>query len=125
MTKVEARSLFIHKLGWLIRIAEDLGILFLITCFHRSDKEQAQLYKEGKSKVVHSQHQDWLAVDIVLINRCGELVWEHKAGDDYERLGDAWKKGHRCARWGGDFGRTDERLGWDPYHFELAKEILV
>jgi hypothetical protein len=108
----------------LIHKARVNGTPFIVTCFYRSAQEQATMLAQGKSKVSRSQHQDWLAVDIVLVDHAGNALWDHARGDAYEQLGLFWESLSPSLRWGGTFGRTDEQVGWDPYHFELSKEVL-
>jgi uncharacterized protein YcbK (DUF882 family) len=101
---------------------EDLP--FIVTCFYRTASEQAQMLAAGRSKVKRSQHQDWLAIDIVLVDSKWQAIWEHHRGDGYEKLGLYWESLSPHLRWGGNFGRTENQVGWDPYHFELAREAL-
>jgi hypothetical protein len=78
----------------LAKIKRNIDVL--PTCFKRTQAEQDVLFKDGKSRVQHSAHQDWLAIDIVIV-REGVLIW--KIDSDYEWLGSVWEgMGHI---WGG------------------------
>lgn len=125
MSKTEARWVFLQCIGKLLTFATSKGIKVIVTDFDRSAAEQVQLLKDGKSKAKHSQHQDWLAMDFLLIGPDGNAIWGHSFGDSYEVLGEYWETIHEHCRWGGRFGRTDIQPGWDPYHFELCREALV
>lgn len=89
------------------------GIEVLPTCYHRTQAEQDILFEDGKSLVHYSKHQDWLAIDIVIV-RDGELIW--RKDDDYEWLGSVWEgMGHI---WGGRWTSLK-----DVYHFQIGKEV--
>lgn len=115
MTKNDARVLFLRCLGRWITAAEAEGIRFLVYTFHRTAADQAQKYNERKSQVVYSQHQDWLAVDIVLLGDGDEAIWADHP--HYRRLGEIWKAQHPLCRWGGDW-KTLKDLG----HLEISRE---
>lgn len=123
MTKTEARWAFLQAFSRLVQYAEAHHLPFIVTCFNRSPDEQRRLVAAGKSKVKHSQHQEWLAMDLALVNPDGELTWEHTFGDGYEALGLYWMQLSIHARWGGTFGRTPDEIGWDPYHFEFRRDV--
>jgi len=98
-SKTQRRINFFQDFCWLVWLAKvRRGIEVLPTCFKRTAAEQKVLYKDGKSKVTHSKHQDWLAIDIVIV-RDGALVWT--IDGDYEWLGSVWEgMGHT---WGGNW----------------------
>lgn len=109
MAKTDDRVKFFQEISALIIQLESEHIEFMPTCFYRTQAEQAILFAQGKSKTLNSKHQEWLAVDFVLI-KFGQLIWKREAG--YDRAGEIWKNmGHT---WGGDW----ESLG-DIYHFEF------
>jgi len=70
------------------------------TWFHRTTRQQNELYQKGrglfpdKKKIVtycdgykrRSKHQDWLAVDIVILVN-GKIRWSHPG---YKLLGKYW-----------------------------------
>ena len=107
MGKTSDRVKFFYDISRLTIAAHEHGIELLPHCFHRLQKQQDILYEDGKSDVKHSKHQDWLAMDFVII-KDGKAVWKMTA--DYEWLGKTWEKmGHT---WGGNWSRTD------AWHFE-------
>ncbi len=110
LNKTKKRIDFFYDFSKLVIKARDKkGIEVLPHCYHRTSAEQKNLYEDGKSRTKHSRHQDWLAIDIVIV-RDGELIWDGK-DPDYEWLGQEWRKlGHR---WGGDW-----RTFRDCVHFE-------
>jgi hypothetical protein len=114
MTKTEQRVLFLHNLGHLLTFAESEGINVICTDFDRTDEEQRIFVASGKSQKQRSRHQDWLAIDLVVIDEDGDPVWVHHAGDSYERLGAFWEKQHRLCRWGGRW-----KTLVDAVHFEM------
>lgn len=109
MAQTNDRVKFFQEISALIIQLESEHLEFMPTCFYRTSGEQITLYNQGKSKVLDSKHQHWLAIDLVLI-KFGQLVW--KDSPEYKRAGELWKSmGHT---WGGDW----ESLG-DIYHFEF------
>lgn len=123
MSKLEARLLFLVCLGRLLLFSSGLNIRAMLYEFYRSPAEQKKKVDAGLSKVGHSQHQDWLAVDFVIMR--GEVAdWSHSIGDEYEKLGVYWESLHPLCRWGGRFGRDDAtgKPGWDAGHFELSSK---
>jgi hypothetical protein len=115
MTKNNARILFLRCMAKLIAYAEAEDIRFLVYTFYRSAAEQAQKVNERKSQVNYSQHQDWLAIDILLLDENDQAVWTDHP--DYHRLGEIWKGLHPLCRWGGDW-KTLKDFG----HYELSRE---
>lgn len=102
MSKTESRIKFFHDISRLVIAANANQINLLPHCFYRSQAQQDVLYEDGKSKTKHSKHQDWLAIDFVII-RQGKAVWV--IDDDYKWLGLLWQKmGHT---WGGNFSFRD------------------
>ena len=115
------RTEFLKELSHLLSYAEHIGIDLIITSFHRTAKQQVELYAIGRTKEKNrkivtkadgvnkkSKHQDWEAVDLCIAID-GKLEWEWT--EDYNLLGKFWKrKGHT---WGGEWA-----LG-DIYHFQL------
>ena len=93
-------------------------------CFHRSDEDQLSRYRQGRllpGKIVtyldgynkRSKHQDWKAIDFVLVI-LGELIWV--AHPKYDIAGKIWKR--LGGRWGGDFLKPDGKPMGDYGHFE-------
>lgn len=102
MGKTETRVKFFYDISRLTVTANAKGINLLPHCFKRSEKEQDVLYKNGKSKIKRSKHQDWLAIDFVVI-KDGKAMWT--INEDYEWLGSLWESmGHT---WGGNWSFRD------------------
>ena len=120
MTKTDARVLFVQAFGMLTLHAAQHKTRFIVTCFGRTAVEQQSLVDRRLSRVAHSQHQDWLAIDIAILDDRNRAVWAHEFGDSYDDLGAFWAELHPLCRWGGTFGRTERKPGWDPYHFEIS-----
>ena len=107
------RAEFWNAIAFLQVYARKKGIRLMPIWFHRTVEEQRALFEKGKSKCDgkknKSKHQDWLAMDLVVLDENNIIKWE---GKEYKILGDYWeKRGHR---WGGNFSGL-----YDPYHFEL------
>jgi len=109
MAKTEDRVRFFKDICDLIVELKGLGIDFMPTCFYRSPEDQKTLYNLGKSKTLNSAHQDWLAIDFVLVKN-GKLIWNEDPG--YQKAGEIWESmGHT---WGGRWPSLN-----DIYHFEF------
>ena len=117
------REEFGHKFALFTLYAKDIkGINFIVTDFHRTVSEQNKKFKKGMSLCdgfkKTSYHQKWRAKDIVIIDKKGELVWDHVS--EYNILAGIWKE--LGGRWGGDWyidGKTDFD---DCYHFEYQEK---
>lgn len=103
------RVKFAAMAGSLLDWAYSQQISVIVTDWDRSQEEQDRLFVEGKSKVQHSKHQDWLAIDLCLVKN-GTLIWEEC--DEYTRLGEYWES--IGGTWGGRWSSLH-----DIYHFEL------
>ncbi|MBW2672671.1 MAG: M15 family metallopeptidase [Deltaproteobacteria bacterium] len=108
MTKTERRVVFFQKVAQLIRELGIEGHSMMPFCFYRSRAKQLLMRARGLSKVKRSKHQDWLAIDLVLI-RHGVPYWSDcpeytRAGEIWESLGGVWG-----GRW---------KDPHDIYHFE-------
>jgi len=102
MSKTSDRVKFFYDISRLTLAAHKHNIDLLPHCFHRLQIQQDILYEDGKSKVKHSKHQDWLAIDFVIIKN-GKAVWVIDL--DYEWLGKTWENmGHT---WGGNWSFRD------------------
>lgn len=85
------------------------GLDYIVTCTYRSQAEQDNLYKQGRTsagKIVtwtkHSKHTDRIAFDIVMLNN-GKVDWKNielykKAGEIGKSVG---------LKWGGDWKIPD------------------
>jgi len=108
MSKTRRRVKFFEMIARLSIYAQAKGYLLLPICFKRTRAKQLLWLAQGKSKVRHSFHQDWLAIDFVILR--GEvLIWRRSM--EYEDLGLAWEK------MGGVWGGRWKRLN-DIYHFQ-------
>lgn len=116
MSKTQKRIIFLRRFSLLTQIAQELGIEFIVTCFYRSEEEQYREFLDGDSQLDgrenRSPHQDWLAIDICIIEG-GHCVWPRI--EAYETLGTLWKQ--LGGTWGGDW----ESLN-DIYHFQYGEE---
>ena len=121
MTNTEKRIKFLQMFGAFITQAKAENIEFIVWTVYRSAQEQNLLYQQGRSKPGQkvtncdgyntiSNHQRWLAVDILIIDEDGSQVWERTP--EYDRLGEIWTS--LGGRWGGQWN--------DCYHFELVSE---
>jgi len=116
LSKMDKRAIFLEMIADLIHFAKENGIRLICFSFHRTEKQQKMLYEYGKSKVKHSKHQDWLAMDLAILDDNDEIVWDRN--EDYELLGSYWKHLGDVygvhARWGGDWKSLN-----DIYHVEV------
>jgi hypothetical protein len=110
MASTADRISFFREISLLIEEMDRQGHSFMPTCFFRSTDDQVVLYNQGKSKVMHSKHQEWIAMDLVLV-RNGDLIWQDDPA--YEAAGAYWESLHNT--WGGRWKTLH-----DIYHFELG-----
>ena len=119
MTKVMKRLQFQKDMAMLQAYAMGCGINYLVTTWHRTADQQHTLFLAHKSQrdglEKRSAHQEWLAIDIVIINDDGTLQWDRD--ERYEKLGAYWKE-QRNNTWGGDWQSLN-----DIYHFELKDAL--
>jgi len=116
--KTRDRWEFLRCLAALITYASTRDLMVIATDFKRTRETQQHLVETGKSKTLNSAHLYWLAIDLAILEPDGITIeWRHRPGDAYEQLGNYWKTLHPRCQWGGDFGRSAEHPGWDPYHF--------
>jgi hypothetical protein len=115
---------FLQLLALFTTQAKSEGIEFIIWTFYRSPADQNYLYQQGRTRpgkiitncdghIVLSEHQKWLAVDILVI-KDGAQLWDH--APEYDRLGEIWEG------MGGVWGGRWHSPGGDIYHFELGGE---
>ena len=120
MTNTAKRCRFLQLLALLIQKVTLEGIEFIVWTFYRSPVDQSYLYQQGRTRpgkiitncdgtLVRSKHQDWLAVDILII-KDGSDQWTKTP--EYEHLGEIWQS--LGGRWGGNWN--------DYFHFELEAE---
>ena len=78
---------------------------------------QELLRYNRRSQVLHSKHNDRLALDLILLHDIGEVA----SPEDYRPIGLKWEA--LGGKWGGRFGVMKQDynsfIGWDPGHFEL------
>ncbi len=78
---------------------------------------QELLKENGKSKVTYSKHNMRCAADLIIRSSTGKML----SSEEYRRFGEFWEKLE--GTWGGRFGVRkedyNEKVGWDPGHFEL------
>lgn len=111
-----------YAFALLARLTE-ARIPVIIVNTRRTEAEQQQAIAQGVSWVVHSKHQDGLAIDVVpyqtyVIHGANKADWDTKdpiwlqIGKIVESLG---------LRWGGRFPPINEvGIGKDPGHAEYA-----
>jgi hypothetical protein len=110
MTNTDKRVRFLNLLGQLLTYMTKKNIRGIIAWFHRTPEQQKVLFDEGKSKCDGykkiSPHQNWLAVDLYLLNADNQIILSHDPV--YAQLG---------ALWEGLGGNWLEEVD-DIYHFE-------
>jgi peptidoglycan L-alanyl-D-glutamate endopeptidase CwlK len=109
----EKQAIFARALARLIREAEEKGIFVFVNELYRSQERQEQLYKEGKTKALHSAHLEGLAADLIVL-RDGKPVMENCI--EYQTLGQIWSA--MGGIWGGHFKSI-----YDIYHFEYSERL--
>jgi len=89
MNNTEKRIEFFRRYCHFYLVARLHGIELLPYCFHRSRADQHHLYLKGLSKCdglsKDSNHQHWLAIDAVVVNKDGSLCWDG-SDDRYKTL---------------------------------------
>jgi hypothetical protein len=81
MTKTQKRTKFIARYARFVHTADMVyGIRLMPYSFHRTQQEQERLFHEGKSRcdgtLKRSKHQDWLAIDAVVVDFDDTMVWD-------------------------------------------------
>lgn len=118
MTNTEKRIEFFRLVSIFVQRADIGGIRLMPFAFFRTPQEQKVEFDEGNSLCdgtkKRSRHQSWLAMDFVIVEDGGKLVWNHNAR--YEILGEIWES--LGGRWGGRFKPKP-----DCFHFEYRGEI--
>lgn len=99
---------------------DEAGIDFILTCTYRSQKEQDELYAQGRTKpgkkvtwTKNSQHNVRRAFDIAVFKN-GKITWNT---NDYLKPGEIGR--NVGLQWGGDWKKTK-----DYPHFEYKEPIL-
>lgn len=108
----EKRVRFFRMITELTARASAAGILVMPFWFHRTPEQQREQFAAGNSKcdgkTKRSKHQDWLAMDLVVMQGW-QPNWKHTP--EYDTLGRIWKE--LGGTWGHDV------FPGDIYHFEL------
>ncbi len=120
MIKVEQQAAFLKDAARLIIQAEKFGLTVTAGELYRTQEQQDLHFKNGKSKLRHSTHQDRLAIDLNFFKRGSadtlELTY-NKA--DIQPLGDWWETLSPWNKWGGNWSGFI-----DTPHFQ-RNEIVV
>jgi hypothetical protein len=109
MTLGEQQRLFMRLLPRLIDYAYANGFELTAGELYRTP-EQAALNAKSGAGIAHSLHTQRLAIDVQLFK--GGVYLDKS--EDYQSLGEFWKRQHPLARWGGDFHSRP-----DGNHFSL------
>ena len=97
------QQIFTQNISQLILKANSLGINLTFGEAFRTEYQQREYLRTGKSKTMNSNHLKRLAVDFnFFIN--GRLVWEHPL---ITELGEYWESINEKNRWGGNFSFKD------------------
>lgn len=83
---------------------------------NRTIEQQREYVRTGKSKTMKSKHLDKLAVDLVLF-KDGKVITE---GEPFRVIGRYWEKLGTNHVWGGSWGETTKKVGWDSGHFQAG-----
>ena len=109
MSMVKKQWEFLKDIALLIEKAEELNITLTAGEAYRSEYQQKEYVRAGKSKTMDSQHLKRLAMDFnFFIN--GKLTYEK---EDIQPLGDFWESLRTENSWGGNWESFK-----DTPHFE-------
>lgn len=108
MNNIQKRIQFFKNICLLITQLSNEGISVIPFSFYRSPEEQVVLFQQGKSKVRFSKHQQWLAIDLVIV-KDGKPVWNYIK--EYDRIGEIAES--LGLKWGGRWSNPK-----DIYHIE-------
>lgn len=108
MTLLEKQVTFLLNVSKLIQWASNNGFQLTGGELYRTAEQQQIYLKTGLSKVLRSQHQVRLAIDLNLFID-GEFITDKER---YKPLANYWKTLHLLNRCGYDWG-------WDANHFEM------
>jgi hypothetical protein len=103
------QQIFTGHVARLIIYAHTLGIELTFGEAYRTEYQQKEYLRTGKSKTMNSNHLRRLAVDFNFFIK-GQLVWDHKL---ITELGEFWEALDTKNRWGGNFNNFK-----DTPHFE-------
>jgi hypothetical protein len=112
MNKQLRRAKFFRDIGkFFSDMYEQHGITFMLVDYDRTPEEQQRYFEQGKSRTLNSKHLHWLAVDVVLVNEDGTLVWTDE--ERYQIAGRAWR----------DLGGEWQPIPGDVGHFADGQPI--
>lgn len=104
-----------------IRALQLTTVDFIVTEGRRTVERQRELVARGASKTMNSRHITGHAIDVV----AWDGVKVSYAPIFMLAIATAFKAAAAELKtsivWGGDWGRTESRLGWDSPHFELER----
>lgn len=125
MTLRQKQSVFAQNIGLLIQFIYKSGLEVSIGEFMRTEYQQAEYYRTGRSKTMNSRHLQKLAGDFNFFSD-GRLLFVD--GSRYEEdiklvqpIGEYWMSLDPDNVWGADWNRnhkTSDETFRDPYHFE-------
>lgn len=102
-----------------VKRADELGARFHVTCGLRTEEQQRQLYKAGKSKTMKSRHLTGHAVDFVVAEPGGGVSYEM---EDMKACAAIFKQAASelevKIEWGGDW-----KSFVDTPHIELDRKV--
>lgn len=105
-------------------IADFSGVQFLVTCTYRSQKEQDELYAQGRTKpgkkvtwTRNSRHTKGEAFDIAVLDKNHKITWDLKADVDEDQHPDYFELGELGESIGLEWGGRWESP--DYPHFQL------
>ena len=105
----ENQIIFTYNIADLILFANSIGYGLTFGETYRTEFQQLEYLRTGKSKTLNSNHLRRLAVDFNFFID-GELVYDKK---ELQVLGNYWEKLHPKNRWGGNWKFKDTP------HFEM------
>ena len=106
----EYQQEFTKNIAYLILKAGNIGVGLTFGEVYRTEYQQAEYLRTGKSKTMNSNHLRRLAVDFNFFID-GKLYYDHPKINE---LGEYWEKLHPANRWGGNF-----KTFKDAPHFEM------
>ena len=109
MSLRKEQSAFVNDIAKLIQYADTIGIELTFGEAYRTEYQQKEYLRTGKTKTMRSNHLRRLAIDFNFFID-GELTYDKVK---LQRLGDYWESLNNKNRWGGNW-KTFE----DTPHFE-------
>ena len=109
MALSDRQAKFTKDIAMLILFAHSEGIALTFGEAYRTEYQQNEHLRTGKSKTMNSRHLNRLAVDFNFFID-GQLTYEHPS---ITMLGEYWESLREGNRWGGNF-----RTFRDTPHFE-------